>query len=117
MVALLELCAGLRQKLKRAWNRAKYCRRWAACGSQACKGFTCTTTRALSEWQRISLPALHLTTTLREELLEGIRGEGNVTNRAVGGNLEVVRPLGEGYKMSRAKRAENFFNYFSLSYR
>ena len=34
--------------------------------------------------------------------------------RAVGGNLEVVRPLGEGYKMSRAKK---FFSYFSLSYR
>ena len=29
--------------------------------------------------------------------------------RAVGGNLEVVRPLGEGYKMLRAKRAKNFF--------
>ena len=42
---------------------------------------------------------------------------GAIICRAVGGNLEVVRPLGEGYKMSRAKRAKKFFSYFSLSYR
>ena len=31
-----------------------------------------------------------------------------VVIRAIGGNLEVVRPLGEGYKMLQAKRAKFF---------
>ena len=39
--------------------------------------------------------------------------EAAMTSRAVGGNLEVVRPLGEGSKMLRAERAKNiFFSYF-----
>jgi len=57
------MCTALRRKSTMAWKRARHFRRWAARGFWACRELTWVTARALSEWQRISLPAQYLPQT------------------------------------------------------